>query len=96
MLILRLLKPPTQDFVLAWWNLAFAAKGIEALMASSDARELITDREHRLKRGRARIGNPRALELWNGAAGTAQLDYRWSRPVKVLLNDILKPLVEGD
>ena len=65
-------------------------------MASSDARELITDREHGLKRVRARIGNPRALELWNGAAGTAQLDYRWGRPVKVLLNDILKPLVEGD
>ena len=89
-------KLPTQGFVLAWWNLAFAANGIEALMASSDARELITDREHRLKRVRARIGNPRALELWNGAAGTAQLDYRWGRPVKVLLNDILKPLVEGD
>ena len=85
----------TRHFVLTWWDIVFAAKGVEALMASSRARELITDREHGLKRVRARIGNPRALELWNGAAGTAQLDYRWGRPVKVLLNDILKPLVEG-
>jgi len=87
--------PQTRQFVLDWWNLAFAANRIETLMASSHARELIADRERRLKRARARIGNPRALELWNGAAGTAQLDYRWSRPVKALLNDILEPLVEG-
>ena len=89
-------KPPTQDFVLAWWDLAFGENGIETLVASTLARELIAGRERRLKRTRARIGNPRALELWNGEAGTAQLDYRWGRPVKVLLNDILKPLLEGD
>jgi len=88
--------PQTRQFVLDWWNLTFAADRIETLIASSQARELIANRERRLKRARARIGNPRALELWNGAAGTAQLDYRWSRPVKALLNDIVRPLVEGD
>ena len=89
-------KPPTHDFVLAWWNLAFSSSSIESLMESAHARELIADRERRLKRARARIGNPRALELWNGAAGTAQLDYRWGRPVKILLNDILKPLIKDE
>jgi len=86
----------TRQFVRDWWELAFAANRIETLMASSHARELIAARERQLKRARARIGNPRALELWNGAAGTAQLDYRWSRPVKALLNDILEPLVGGN
>jgi len=88
--------PQTRQFVLDWWDLAFEINNIAMLMASPHARELIAARERRLKRARARIGNPRALELWNGAAGTVQLDYRWNRPVKMLLNDILEPLMGGD
>ena len=88
--------PQTLQFVLTWWDLASAADGIDTLLASRSARDLIANRERQLKRARARIGNPRALELWSGAAGTAQLDYRWGRPVRALLNDILEPLVEGD
>jgi hypothetical protein len=88
--------PQTLHFIEAWWNIAFGTAGIETLIASENARDLIICRERQLKRARARIGNPRALELWTGAAGTAQLDYRWSRPVRTLLNDILAPLVEAN
>lgn len=88
------LTTPTQEFVLSWWSFAFSDISIEKLMESAHARELIADRERQLKRVRRRIGNPRALENWNGAAGTAQLDYRWGRPVKMVLNDILEPLAE--
>jgi hypothetical protein len=57
---------------------------------------LIENRERQLKRGRARIGNPRAWELWSGAAGTGQLDYRWNRPVRTLINDLLQAGQEDD
>jgi len=87
--------PPTRQFVLDWWELVFNAERIEMLMGSSYARELIADRELRLKRGRARLGNQQVLKLWSGASGTAKLDYRWGRPVKALVNDILEPLVGG-
>ncbi len=88
--------PQTLHFIETWWDLAFGASSIDELLASGSARQLIEDRERRLKRSRARIGNPRALELWSGAAGTAQMDYRWGRPVATLINDILAPQIEGD
>ena len=48
------------------------------------ARALIRDRERRLKGPRARLGNTRALELWNGASGIARLSYRWPSAVSIL------------
>jgi hypothetical protein len=45
-------------------------------------------RERALKRGKARLENRRALELWGGAAGTAQIDYRWYG-VQTIVSDIL-------
>jgi hypothetical protein len=51
-------------------------------------RKLISEREKRLKRGRARLHNARALENWRGKSGTARLDYRWNA-AKRIINDIL-------
>jgi len=81
----------TWDFVGNWLQYVKSAKSIESLLASKEAKRLIEDREYRLKGGRARIGNPKARELWSGYSGTGQLDYRWNRPVKVIINDILTP-----
>lgn len=80
---------PTYQFVDQWECLIAQAERVEDVMASKVARQLIKMREAQLKGGRARIGNARAIELWNGAAGTAQLDYRWNRPVRSFLNDLL-------
>ncbi len=85
---------PTFQFVEGWCDTVLGAAGIDKLIANRGTRDLIICRERQVKPSRARIGNPRALELWTGAAGTAQLDYRWGRPVKTLLNDILMPLME--
>jgi hypothetical protein len=41
------------------------------------ARQLIQMREQRLKGPRARLSNPRALEVWGGASGTRRLSFRW-------------------
>jgi hypothetical protein len=56
---------------------------------------MITDRERQLKKNLARIGNPRARELWNGEAGSAQLDFRWQISQN-LLSDIFDGLEVAD
>jgi hypothetical protein len=53
---------------------------------------MVTNQEHAVKPGRARIGTPRTTENWEGSSGSAQLNYRWNRPVRAIVNDILKPL----
>lgn len=83
--------PRTRGFVDAWVNLVLAARPVAAMLFSASARELIRERERTLKRGLARIGNPRALELWTGAAGTRQLDYRWG-VASQMLTDITRGL----
>ncbi len=55
------------------------------------AREIVRHREHQLKGARARLGNPRALELWGGMSGTGRLDYRY-RAASRLLSDIYSAL----
>jgi hypothetical protein len=58
------------------------------------ARALIRKREEELKHGRARLANPRALELWGGASGTGRLQYRWFT-AKRLLDDIFDARTSG-
>lgn len=84
----------TRQFVEAW--IALSLQGDQAGLADhAEARRLVSDRERWLKKGRARIGNPRALENWNGASGSVQLNYRWTRPVRAIVNDILTPTFAG-
>lgn len=82
---------PTQLFVDRWIDLVISSNNLIELRKSNPARELIHSRERTLKRGLARLDNQRALEMWNGAAGTSQLDYRW-RQAKTIVGDILEGL----
>ena len=82
---------PTRSFVNEWLDLVFSKTEPKGIVESQSARSLIHRREVRIKRGRARLENPRALETWGGASGTRQLDYRWST-VSVIAADILKGL----
>ena len=81
---------PTRRFVNEWLALALDGdpKGIDA---NPKATELIWARELTLKRKQARLDNPRALELWGGAAGVSQLDYRWGT-VQTIVADIQRGL----
>lgn len=88
-------KPSTRTFVEAWLDAIFRARRVEDVLKDRGLRDLIRMRESILKGARARLGNPRALDLWNGAAGTAQLDYRWSRPVKSMLGDLINAGKKG-
>ena len=78
-------------FVDGWLDRALGAKNLEALADASDVRALIAERERILKRARARLSNPRALERWNGSAGAQQLNYRWHR-VRAISADVLEGL----
>lgn len=86
----------TRDFIDAWLDLALAPG--KALTVESDERActLIRNRERFRKRGKARLTNRRALELWGGAAGADQLVYRWPG-ANLIVSDILDGLErEGD
>lgn len=82
----------TRGFVDAWVSLVLSADAPSATTGAT-ARRLVTEQERCVKPGRARIGNPRATENWQGSSGSAQLDYRWRRPVRAVVNDILEPLM---
>ena len=69
--------PVTQLFVNSWLNLLLKNSTITDPTDDRSMRQLVHDREYRLKRNRSRLENPRHLELWSGDAGTAQLDFRW-------------------
>ncbi|MBZ5538185.1 MAG: DUF6361 family protein [Acidobacteriia bacterium] len=82
----------TQSFINTWLDLASGLTSAATLIKDDHARRLICERELALKRDQARLQNPRALELWSGAAGTAQLNYRW-RIAQTIVGDILEGLL---
>lgn len=81
---------PTRHFVEAWLGIVLRGDA-KAIQSSKPAQQLIRERERSLKRSQARLENRRALELWGGAAGTAQLDYRWDT-VQTIIADIQRGL----
>lgn len=66
--------PATRRFIDSWIDLTLTAS---ELADSPQARVMIAERERTLKRSQARLSNKRALERWKGAAGSAQLNFRW-------------------
>jgi hypothetical protein len=81
---------PTRGFINRWLDIALEVSHIT--FQDRGARQLVSERERSLKRGQARLFNQRALELWRGAAGTAQLNYRWGT-VQQIIEDIRQGLV---
>jgi hypothetical protein len=80
------LHPRTKQFVNDWLRLVVPDQAA-AIVDSPAARQLIRQREFHLKGKLARLSNPRALEMWGGAAGTGRLDYRW-QVAQTILGDI--------
>ena len=86
---------PTRDFVESWVQ-HLRADGTKAIVAEdSKVRTLVRDREHRLKGSRARLTNPRHLELWGGDSGSGRMAYRWGS-AKRILKDIFDGLARGE
>jgi hypothetical protein len=81
----------TRLFVSDWLRRIFEEPGPERLPQDASTARFIADREWQLKRKRAGLSNSRALEMWQGASGTAQLTYRWQN-ASTLIKDILNGL----
>lgn len=68
-------KPQTCRFIEDWRNTVRACSG----KVSSDdvARQLVQERESRLKGPKSRFRNDGALARWRGASGATQMSFRW-------------------
>jgi hypothetical protein len=95
--VLKMARIPylTRAFVNEWLRLVFDKARTVSIVQNKEAQMLIHDREVRLKRARARLENPRALELWPGASGDSQLDFRWTTAMDIV-NDILYGLYQAE
>jgi Family of unknown function (DUF6361) len=71
----QVVSPQTLEFCQKWLGMICSLG--DSLFDDSAARVLIRAREIRLKGGRSRFTNPRALDQWRGKAGLFRLNYRW-------------------
>jgi hypothetical protein len=85
----------TKKFVKNWYKMIFEITKLNLIAKNKDALELISKREEQLKSNRARLQNPRALDIWNGSEKIRQLDFRWGT-VEMIVQDILNGLNEGE
>lgn len=85
----------TRVFVDAWRRLVESAASVEDLVNGSAARQLIIDRESKLKPGRARYNNASLLAVWRGNSGTRALTYRWG-VARDIINDIVDALPSAE
>ncbi len=81
----------TKQFVQRWMSILLSGKDIPRIEKDKKAREVIRRREIILKGGRSRFKSKQHRELWGGAAGNFQMDYRWW-VTKRIANDIIEGL----
>jgi Family of unknown function (DUF6361) len=79
-----------QQFAEQWITVATSAP--HAVIDDAIIRQVIANRERRLKGSLARLHNPRALERWSGRSGVGRLSYRWNPVGQRILIDILDGL----
>jgi Family of unknown function (DUF6361) len=88
----QIVSPNTLDFCKRWVGLLLDCR--HSIMKDNRARELIRVREMRLKGGRSRFTNPRALDQWSGSAGLFRMNYRWPTVTR-FIRDLQEGLVGG-
>ena len=86
---------PTRTFVKRWVDNLKRAGPDAVVHQESIARPLVREREVQLKRSRARLTNPRHLELWGGRSGTGQMGYRWGGSTRTGARMLLKDIFDG-
>ncbi len=80
-----------KDFCTRWMELVLASSDPTHVGETTQATELILQREVALKRGRARLKSQAHLDLWSGASNAEPLNYRW-RITQTVVNDIVSGL----
>ena len=86
---------PMRVFVQSWVE-NLKRHGPEAIVRdNSAARNLVREREIRLKGNRARLTSARHLELWGGRSGAERMTYRWGA-TRQILQDIFDGLARSE
>ncbi len=70
-------RPAAKRFVTEWRELVLA--GTEQVIASAVARQLVEERERRLKTSQSRYANHAVRDRWTGASGADRLTFRWAQ-----------------
>ncbi|MBN1536884.1 MAG: hypothetical protein JW908_09150 [Anaerolineales bacterium] len=72
-----LIHPKTRKFINQWQAVLFEGGEIINPTDNQIMRQIVFGRETWLKRGASRLTSSRHLDMWSGASGTGQLNYRW-------------------
>ena len=71
------IRPAAKRFVMQWLELV--ADGAGKIASTPAARQLVEERERRLKTTQSRYTNHAVRDRWAGASGVARLSFRWSQ-----------------
>jgi len=85
----------TVDFINRWIDFIISEKHFSEMPDSKKVRALLYNRELNIKGKRARLQNPRYLQMWGGSSNINKLDYRWSI-AKTHIRDIKEAINRGD
>lgn len=77
--------PASEKFISEWVQLV-RTTGPEQIADDKAARKLVRERERRQKGAMARLGNPKRLNAWSGAAGAGALTFRWATVRDIVLD----------
>ena len=70
-------RPAAKRFVTEWRELVLA--GTEQVLTSPAGRQLVEERERRLKTSQSRYANHAVRDRWTGASGAERLSFRWAQ-----------------
>lgn len=71
------IQPAAKRFVMLWLELVI--EGANQTASAPAARQLVEERERRLKTSQSRYANHAVRDRWTGASGVDRLSFRWSQ-----------------
>lgn len=71
------IRPAAKRFVTQWLELV--VDGTTQIASASAARQLVEERERRLKTSQSRYANHAVRDRWTGASGVDRLNFRWNQ-----------------
>lgn len=77
---------PGSERFISDWVAHIQGNDPHSIADDSVARKIVRDRERRQKGALARLGNPKRLSAWSGAAGAGALTFRWSTVRGIVLD----------
>ena len=77
---------PGSERFISDWVAHIQGNDPHSIAGDSVARKVVRDRERRQKGALARLGNPKRLSAWSGAAGAGALTFRWTTVRDIVLD----------